>query len=892
MSTIKLNEQQLSDALVNYYDKYSQQFLNKKSAVYNINPAGTKMKGNIIFRTNPKEYSLSFSISNDSQAYTETIYLPVKLPLHDTINRLRHHHNKLVFLESPEEEVNAVFQTYEKLLSIYNEKKKEKSEHFSTLLDRENSLQKDDLKELKSLRENFDNETYFYEYILKHEQILNSGFKDNILMIGSLVKVGEELGIVKSINKMANVYEVKMASGELKETKLTNITLIPSNQEQIINEKKKHDILDIGLADLEEEDISVLIKVLDSISRDLVDDVNFMERPYITFKNAIDTSGEIVKVNIINPSFYLSKHLGHYYDSSETVLYIGSNLTKEERDLNDYPDSIINPISSYTDDEKPLEMFDFTFSSLSRFMMAAPFYNRIDLVHEKKNEADHQFVRFTKEYNGSDSLYRLSTPEVIEQLKSMPVKPHLDWNIEPENAHSIRSNMLIFALSNFFKQYPEARMKLTPTSGCKIVEKLENGDWRIATELMEVRGGYEPNILLDTKLKEKFNAGKFEEVVLLESSYLDYFLELDAFERRDDFLKLGEERFSPFVELFKSKGLNIKPNEKIIDELLYEYESDRIFRIVFAQVKKGVSLQAIIDKNPEFDKAKRITNFMYEFSTKYISKNKELIREVQENETKIQKERQDKLLEEQQKLVKNISDNYFYAVDIYPGSNSLYLAVIDAFSRQKKSPFNLGSKGNMSKQFTLSEKIDGRSYKIYGQAVTKLKTMVTNTIKANSDFGLTVENMDKPENIEKVLTIISRLFGANINLYYPESIVEIEYPDVKSTVPISGEEDFPYARAAIHLAFSPFSGKIFSLRPNLQLRNVTTYLLVPSNGVLLLEEDGDSQRYIGVWDEKERIIRSVDMPDMDGSIEIEEIVFSELNDRFYFEETEVLLIES
>jgi len=514
MAIIPLNTEEFSEQIKAYYQKYNKLIetriegkVDQKIRIITRDSKNKTLTGAIDFFEDNKDKTLSFQLITDHLVYTEKIFLPVSISLHDAQKKIQNEieimNNEIMeFLEYGE--TNHIDMMYLKhlktllkiIVQIKNEHVKGLLLEKNRLFQEEMTLLKSDKELLAALKQHPREQEYKNRYFANHfrlDHTVKPGQKQLIVAGSSVVlEDGTEQEV---LNVMAGSDEIKLKNGSI--ISIDKVQPIPGIRLKIRKLKVDEDLVSIetirnALAD--NPDLSrIFFKVMDMAES------NGELRPFLSYSLEPAVSQQGVKK--MRQQTFIEKPfiemIPLQYDT-ENKIVLGSKSETTELLFSNLEDILID---------------DFTFRSITHYHTAAQFYNRTDMDENLRYQYNHTFIRFSREYIGSDSLYDLPIFQLADLSFYTPFKKSHLWDTNLEGVPSPSSLFLRKAIFAKTQQSSDYKRCLLETGNAGLYEKKSKSTYQLVPELMEIRQFItdvaEPPYMsfhYDPELKSEFDA--------------------------------------------------------------------------------------------------------------------------------------------------------------------------------------------------------------------------------------------------------------------------------------------------------------------------------------------------------------------------------------------------
>lgn len=521
MSIIPLTTEEFSEQIKAYYQKYNKLIqkriegkVDQKIKIITRDPKSKTLTGTIDFFEDNTEKTLSFDLITEHHIYTEKIFLPISISLHDAQKKIQNeieimNSDIIEFLEYGEtKQINmANLKNLKLLLKIIVEIK---NDHVKLLLLEKNRLFQEEMLLLKKDKE-------FLTALKQHpEQEYKNRYFANHFRLDHTVKPGQKQLIVAGSIVLENGTEqevVNVRAGSDDNIQLKNGSIIsidtvepiPGIRLKIRKLKVDEDLVSIETirnALMETPELfRIFFKLMDMGTAEFELDGN--RRPFLSYtltakESAASPVPKKMRQTFIEKPFI--EMIPLQYDP-ENKIFLGSNAEKEcleellFRNLND------------------VQIDDFTFRSIAHYHAASQFYNRTDMDETLRYQHNQTFIRFSKEYLDSDSLYDLPVFQLADLSFYTPFKKSYLWDTSMEGVPSASSLFLRKAIFAKTQQSSDYKSCLLETGNAGLYEKKAKNTYQSVPELMEIRqfimDGTEPPYMsfhYDPELKSEFDA--------------------------------------------------------------------------------------------------------------------------------------------------------------------------------------------------------------------------------------------------------------------------------------------------------------------------------------------------------------------------------------------------
>lgn len=491
MSIIHLTTQEFSEQITAYYQKYNKLIekriegkVEQNIKIFTRDPTHRTLTGNLEFSEDNKEKTLSFVLTSENKIYSETIFIPISISLQESLKIIQMEIEKinsdiLELLEYGEtrdinlEHLKKLKSLSEMIKQIKNEQTQRLLLEKNTFLQEELALLKKDgqlLSELKQYPKNQQRMNQYFANHLKLDHTVKKGEKQ-LVVPGSTVRLVKD-GTEQEISTVISRSEMHVKTGQ--QITLNDIQFEPGLRFKIKHLKQEEDIVSyetIKQALQSNPDLLTILNRLLSLPESDID------RPGLSFslmqkdKGAVAAAAMVDQIKYIEPPFV--KLISFQYDLDNKILLGSSSKCSNELLYGKIED---------------VEVDDFTFRSIVHYQAASQFYNRRDMDENMRQQNNQLFIRFSKEYTGSDSLYNLPISQLADLSLFTSLKKSVVWNVDfDDKTPSPASMSLRKAIYAKQKQNDTFRGCLIETGNATLYRKKARNIYKLAPELMEVR---------------------------------------------------------------------------------------------------------------------------------------------------------------------------------------------------------------------------------------------------------------------------------------------------------------------------------------------------------------------------------------------------------------------
>jgi hypothetical protein len=492
MSIIHLTTEEFSEQITAYYQKYNKLIekriegkVGQNIKIITRDPTHRTLTGNLEFSEDGNEKTLSFVLISENKIYTETIFIPISISLQESQKIIQMEIEKinsdiLELLEYGEtrdinlEHLKKLKSLSEMINRIKNEQTQRLLLEKNMLLQEELALLKKDGQLLSELKQHPNQQTknqYFANH-LKLDHTVKKGEKQ-LVVPGStvrLIKDGteQEISMVKSRNEM------HVNTGQ--QITLNDIQFEPGLRFKIKHLKQEEDIVSYEIIKQVLQSHPDLLTILHRLLSLPESDIHRPGLSYSLIQK--DKEGDVAAAAKVDPIKYIEtpfvKLLPFQYDP-DNIIRLGSSTSECSNEL------LFGKIED-------VEVDDFTFRSIVHYQAASQFYNRRDMDENMRQQNNQLFIRFSREYTGSDSLYNLPVSQLADLSLFTSLKKSVVWNVDfDDNTPSPASLSLRKALYAKQKQNATFRECLIKTGNAALYRKKARNIYKLVPELMEVR---------------------------------------------------------------------------------------------------------------------------------------------------------------------------------------------------------------------------------------------------------------------------------------------------------------------------------------------------------------------------------------------------------------------
>jgi len=943
MSIITLDSEQLNKKIFDYFYKYNTTLTNnykkdqklldslttekpkKKSKKTDLITVVTgdnkKLSGSIEFKIDNTSKTISFFIKSGKTIYKEDLFLPIYISLNNTIKNINLkiesiNNDILEYLEYGDMDTSKINIQSFKLYKLLLEKiEMIKSEHLKDIFIQKNKLMKSEntlLKQNKELYKNISSsntdilDQYFLNYFRLEQPNMNISTP---ILKGSNVYYNDENVKIQHIDNASKMYILE----DGRSVRFNDIKTIPSIRNIIYNFKLEEDSVSmdkiVNSLNTNDELLQLLLEILNMN----IDDIK-TKRPYIFWsyiskdekESFFKENKKIVLLDDLTFSPVISSDL-LYSDKSPILIGTSKNYPFEYKNIGDRCRYLL----SLKNIDYSVKIDDFTFLSPLHYVKASQYYNRQDLIESLRAEYNDFYLHFTKEYIGLDSLYNISIQDLNTLSEITTLRKYYLWD-KPIQKGKFSLYSLYFrkALYHFIKQNKDLEDCLLLTEDCILYEKIKKYTFRVYYELMEIRYFIKTNQVpfyanynYDNKLRSLFDVKQKIKIDSSNKTLIEVIIETDCYNERYNNLQLSNP-IEPILLAYSRKDNVRPPNNEIIFDILYSYQSDYYYHLVVSN--KGISFEKLLLSNPECKENIELLSFIYILANYLEEQNEENTKkQILENEERIKKLQS--LLFQNQKLEidkfrliskshKFISDNIVFGL-----KNSLYQAIAKNVIRQNKYPLNNSNiLDTRSKLSNVTEwiTIDNIKISIYAELEHQLCRELAELYSVNnSDMTEVTHSIINLTNTDYQLQLelFSRFLGANITVISNNNIQIIDYIDMRSKYPQITSSCIDYIEANISIVIGKLvnDDNIFyvDLLPDFSQKDaIIDYLYDTTSNMILKELDDNSQEYIGIWDPIELKIKyNEPIPQItEETVDMEVLRFILIGSRLYFGQTEIV----
>jgi hypothetical protein len=491
MSIIHLTTEEFSEQITAYYQKYNKLIekriegkVEQNIKIFTRDPTHRILTGNLEFAEDNNEKTLSFVLTSENKIYIETIFIPISISLQESQKIIQMEIEKinsdiLELLEYGEtrdinlEHLKKLKSLSEMIKQIKNEQTQRLLLEKNTLLQEELTLLKMDGQLLSELKQSPTQQTknqYFANH-LKLDHTVKKGEKQ-LVVPGSTVRLVQG-GMEQEISTIISRNEMHIKTGQ--RITLNDIQFEPGLRFKIKHLKQEEDIVSYEAIKQALQSNPDLLTILNRLLSLPETDIH---RPGLSYSlMQKDKEGDVAAAAKVEQIRYIEtpfiKLIPFQYESDNKIRLGSSSKCSNELLFGKIED---------------VEVDDFTFRSIAHYQAASQFYNRRDMDENMRQQNNQLFIRFSKEYTGSDSLYNLPVSQLADLSLFTSLKKSVVWNVDfDDKTPSPASMSLRKALYAKQKQNATFRGCLLETGNAALYRKKARNIYKLVPELMEVR---------------------------------------------------------------------------------------------------------------------------------------------------------------------------------------------------------------------------------------------------------------------------------------------------------------------------------------------------------------------------------------------------------------------